>query len=348
MGVVFKREDSRYWWIAYTKDNKRIRESSGAKTKTLAIEILKHRESQALISPYSISPKNKKVSVFIDEYLEWVKANRRYHTLRSYTTVLKTFNAFLHKNKIELLDTIDIKLLEDYKRERLNKSKTWTVNNHTIILKAFFNKALEWKYISENPAKRLSRVEVTDSKQIRFISEDEYKRFMATAKEEFPEFYPMFYVLIHTGLRKGELLNLEWKDIDLKNGFIHIRSNDGFRPKGIDKTNCKAKERIVPIHQGVINVLGAIPSKEAKVFKTYNKSRLRIVLIKIANKAKIHNLTRLHELRHSYASFLVKKGVDIYKIKELLGHSEIKDTMKYAHMPAVYMKNDVKLLEDLD
>ncbi len=85
-----------------------------------------------------------------------------------------------------------------------------------------------------------------------------------------------------------------------------------------------------------------------KVFAGYDKHRLRRVLIKIVKSAGIANLTRLHELRHSYATFLLQKGVDIYKIKELLGHSDIRDTMKYAHLPTIHMINDVSKLKDLD
>ena len=92
----------------------------------------------------------------------------------------------------------------------------------------------------------------------------------------------------------------------------------------------------------------SIPRKGEKVFKAYDKHRPRRVLMKIASKADIEGLTRLHELRHSYASFLLNKGVDIYKIKELLGHSDIRDTMKYAHLPTIHMKEDVRQLEDLD
>lgn len=349
MGVVFKRQDSPYWWLAYKKGNKRIRESSGAKSKSLAQEILRQRETKALLSGNSLLDKKRTVESFTEEFLEWVASNRRPHTLRSYRTVLKTFNSFLQNTgKSKYLTEIDLKLLDDYKRHRLNETKTWTVNNHIIVLKAFFNKADEWGYLENNPTKKLKPVEVTDSKPIRFISEEEYKKFMEICQRDFHEFYPMFYVLVHTGLRKGELLSLEWADIDLKNGFIHIRSKEGFRPKGVNRKTGKAKERIVPIHEGVKKVFSEAPKIDKKVFKTYDKHRLRRVLIRIARKAGIEGLTRLHELRHSYASFLASKGVDIYKIKELLGHSEIKDTLKYAHLPAAYMKEDVKLLEGLD
>lgn len=152
--------------------------------------------------------------------------------------------------------------------------------------------------------------------------------------------------LVHTGMRSGELLSLEWKDIDLKNGFIHVRRKEGFMPKGVDHKSGKAKERVIPIHEGVIKVIKTIPRDGDRVFDQHNRPGR--ILHKIAREAGLKGLTRLHELRHSYASFLLKKGVDIYKIKELLGHSDIRDTMKYAHLPTVHMKEDVKLLESLD
>ena len=349
MGVVYKRKDSPHWWLAYKKGNKRVREGSGTKSITLAREILRRREAESLLAGQTyFKYGKKKIEDFTLEYLEWIKTNRRPHTLRSYNTILVTFNTYLKKTGIDSLENITPKLLEDFKQYRLSVSKTCTVKNNIIVLKAFFKKAVEWGYLSSNPAENLRPVEITDSKPIRFLSEDEYTRFMEVCKNEYPEFYPMFYMFIHTGLRKSELLNLEWIDIDLKNGFIHIRSKNGFRPKGIDKKTGKAKERIIPMHDGLKKVLQTIPREEERVFKAYDKHRPRRVLIKISKKAGIDGLTRLHELRHSYATFLLNKGVDIYKIKELLGHSDIRDTMKYAHLPTIYMKKDVKQLEDLD
>ena len=350
MGVVYKRKDSPHWWLAYKKGDRRVREASGTKSLTLAREVLRRREAEALLSGQAhLKYGRKPVDVFTKEYLEWVKTNRRPHTFRSYNTILITFNAYLKcLGGIDYLEKITPKLLEDYKQHRLSTSKTCTVKNNVIVLKAFFRKAVEWNYLSSNPAKNLRSVEITDSKPIRFLSEEEYRRFMDVCKDEYPDFYPMFYAFVHTGFRKGELLSLEWSDIDFENGFIRIRSKNGFKPKGIDKKTGKAKERIIPIHEGLKKILRLIPREGERVFKTYDKHRPRRVLIKIAKKAGIEGLTRLHELRHSYATFLLNKGVDIYKIKELLGHSDIRDTMKYAHLPTVYMKEDIRQLESLD
>jgi len=349
MGVIFKRKDSPYWWLAYSARGRRIRESSGTSSKTLAKEILCQKESEALFSGKSKIWIKKPIDQFIKDYLEWIKTNKRPHTLRSYATILKTFSAFLKDYpSIKTISDITPKLLEDYKQYRLSQVKTCTIKNHVIALKAFLNKAVEWNYISENPAKNLKPVEITDSKPIRVLSEEEYTKFMAVCKTEFKEFYPIFYTFVHTGMRKGELVSLEWQDIDLKQGLIYIRSKTDFLPKGISKKTGKAKERIIPIHDGVKAVLASISKEGLKAFAPYDKHRLRRVLIKIAKRAGIVNLTRLHELRHSYATFLLKKGVDIYKIKELLGHSDIRDTMKYAHLPTIHMKEEVKLLEGLD
>jgi len=349
MGVVFKRQDSPYVWIAYKKGNRRMRESSGTKSITLAREILRRREAAALLNEQCHEEiQRKTLSEFLNEYLEWIKINRRPHTYRSYNTILFIFKTYMVKLGIIDLSDIAPKLLEDFKHYRLNITKTCTVKNNVIVLKAFFKKAVEWGYLDKSPADSLRSVEITDSKPIRFLSEEEYRRFMCICRQEYPEFYPMFYTFIHTGLRKAELLTLEWSDVDLKNGYIHIRSKEGFRPKGINKKTGKAKARIIPIHDGLKRVLESIPRAENRVFRSYDKHKPRRMLIKIAKKAGIDGLTRLHELRHSYATFLLNKGVDIYKIKELLGHSDIRDTMKYAHLPTFYMKEDVGRLESLD
>jgi len=279
--------------------------------------------------------------------IEWVRESYRPHTYRSYKTVLKVFFEYVREQtSAKYLKDIKPMLLEDYKRHRLGTTKTNTLKNHIICIKALLNKAVQWGYLEKSPAKYWNPVEITDAKPIRVLSEEEYRRFMDVCRIDFSKYYPMFYTFIHTGMRKSELLSLEWGDIDLQKGLVFVSSKKDFSPKGIDQKSGKAKERIIPIHDGVIKVIKTIPRKGTKVFDQHKRPRR--ILLRIARKSGIEGLTRLHELRHSYASFLLKKGVDIYKIKELLGHSDIRDTMKYAHLPTVHMKDDVKLLIDLD
>ncbi|MBL7132132.1 MAG: site-specific integrase [Candidatus Omnitrophica bacterium] len=349
MGVVYKRKDSPYWWLAYKKGDRRVREAAGTKSLTLAREILRRREAAALFSDQTnLKYDKKEITSFIKEYLDWIKVNRRPHTYRSYNTILKALSVFLEdRGGIKYLNDITPKTLEDYKQHRLAIAKTTTLKNHVIVLKALFGKVVEWGYLTSNPAKNLKGVEITDSKPIRVLAEDEYRYFMEVCKRDFPKLYPMFYTFIHTGLRKTELLSLEWGDIDLERGLIYIRPKEGFLPKGINKRAGRAKERVIPIHDSLEKVLRSLPRKNGPIFGHFSNNMPRRLLIRITKKAGIKGLTRLHELRHSYATFLLNKGVDIYKIKELLGHSDIRDTMKYAHLPTAYMKEEIRQLEDL-
>ena len=146
----------------------------------------------------------------------------------------------------------------------------------------------------------------------------------------------MFVAFITSGMRSGELFSLEWKDINFKHGYIHIRPKQGFTPKGKDMRTNKAKERKMPLHPELAGILKMMPRISRYVFtdngKSFSQQKPRRLLIRIAKKAEIDGLTRLHELRHTYASILLSKGVDIFALKELLGHSDIKDTQRYSHL----------------
>jgi len=91
---VYKRDDSPYYWAAYKKNGKRVRESTGAKTKTLAMEVLRRRESDALLNGHTASIKKISIEKYMNEYLKWVGANLRPYTKRSYSTITSTFIFF--------------------------------------------------------------------------------------------------------------------------------------------------------------------------------------------------------------------------------------------------------------
>ena len=352
MGKIYKRKGSPYWYIRIGTQ----RFSTLTTSKVKAEDLLHRKEFEQWQRRHNIyieDNTNCHLQKFFSRYLEWLKVNRRPETLKSYRSIINEFNIFLKTYPgIRKAKDVTPSLLEEYKIYKRQQVKSWTINNHLKGLKTLFNKALEWGYVHNNPAKIVDYIEISDAKSIRYLSEEEYKKFMEVSKEGFKEYYPIFYTFIHTGMRKGEILSLDWSDIDFKKSIIYIRSKEDFRPKGIDHKTKKAKTRVIPIHNNLKKVLYKMRKRSGKVFtyrgEPYSDNRLRRVLMRIARKADISGLTRLHELRHSYATFLVKRGVDIYKIKELLGHSDIRDTMKYAHMPTEFMKEDVKKLESLD
>ena len=144
----------------------------------------------------------------------------------------------------------------------------------------------------------------------------------------------IFYVFLNTGMRKAELENMEWSDIDFKRNKIRIHRKEFWHPK--------TGERDIPMNQATHNLLKRLKAQNDKglnsIFVFPNddggriKHKLREQLIVIARKAGIKGLTKLHSLRHTYASHLVMNDVDLPTVQKLMGHADIQTTMIYSHL----------------
>ena len=147
-------------------------------------------------------------------------------------------------------------------------------------------------------------------------------------------------------MRKGELENLEWSDIDFKRRKIKIQWKETWQPK--------TGEREIPIGEQLFDILKKQREendsglKSNFVFPHRNggkiKMKLRDKMIEIAKEANIDGLTKLHTLRHTFASHLVMAGVDLPTVKKLMGHSDIQTTMIYAHLAPEHLIDAVNKL----
>jgi len=154
-------------------------------------------------------------------------------------------------------------------------------------------------------------------------------------------------MFLNTGMRKAELENLEWADIDFARRKIRIHRKESWQPK--------TGERDIPISDALYELLTTLKQKNDQSLRSnyvfcYRdggklKTKLREKLIKIGQKAEIEDLTRVHTLRHTFASHLVMQGVDLPTVKKLMGHSDIQTTMIYAHLAADHLADAVNKLE---
>lgn len=348
MGKLYKRTGSPFYYGVIGQR----RFSTGTIKKADAQVVLSKKEQELWENRFDLTDNSgKSIDEFFGRYLPWVDANRRYHTFRSYQSTTKTFRAFLQSRGLRKMRDINALIIEDYIMERLKVNKRWSVNNHIIVLKAVLNKAREWRYVHKNPVVGIKRIEVNDSKPIKALSAEECAAFLRVCQAEFPEYYAMYFACMVTGMRSGELFNLEWTDIDFARDLIYIQSKPGFAPKGKTAKNNKAKERMLPLHPVLKEMLVKMP-KSKYVFtdhgEQFSRSKPRRLLIRIAKLAGIVGLTRLHELRHTYASILLSKGMNIFALKELLGHSDIRDTQKYSHMLPEHFAHAVQLVAKID
>jgi integrase len=270
-------------------------------------------------------PNFKLFSKFTVQLMEYVETNFAEKTAIIYKSVISHFQEMFGDPK---LSEISLYHFDMYKTNRLKSIKPISVNVELRTLRAIFNTARKWKLITEYPFEGSKLVSVTESTPA-FFTEEDFQKLMSLVKEDW--FKKMIIVSVCLGLRRGELLNLRWLDIDMDKKLISIESNNSF------KTKC-GKKRIIAFNDMVYTVFNSIKklSKSEYVFAlngekisgSYVTHKFKYYIMR----AKLNPQLHLHSLRHSHATWLVQKGIPIYSIKLLLGHSSVQTTEKfYAH-----------------
>ncbi|KYC82631.1 site-specific integrase [Bacillus licheniformis] len=234
-----------------------------------------------------------------------------------------------------------------------------SVQNVKIQANLVFKYALRMEYITKNPMEFV----VIPKKEENFLSQEEEKRnfwekdeiktFLEKAHSQLaPQDYVMFYVLIFTGMRKGELIALEWKDVDLKEKTINIKQTMFFEngKEVIQTTKKYHSKRIITIDDQTAQILkkwrtqqkemllsNGITSEAKYVLIRDDMRPLRLaypndLLNRMITKNKLHRIT-IHGFRHSHASILFEAGASIKEVQARLGHKEIQTTMNiYTHV----------------
>jgi integrase len=273
-----------------------------------------------------------------------------------------------------LLTDITPIAIEKWRTNRINNgTRIATVNRDIVILKSTLSKAVEWGIIKEHPLRNLKLQKVDSKAKIRYLLKDEEVRLKTAIENRDQEIKdsrtcanewrktrrvdlyddlakytyadhmaPMILLALNTGLRRGELFNLHWENVDFDRAILTISGD-------ISKSG---KTRHVPLNAVSLKVL--IDWRQQKIgdglvfinpitgniFDNVNKAWDGI--LKAAGIEKF----RWHDMRHHFASKLVMKGVDLNTVRELLGHADIKMTLRYAHLAPEHKANAVaKLVE---
>ena len=148
---------------------------------------------------------------------------------------------------------------------------------------------------------------------------------------------PLFPItLMHTGIMRGEILDLRWKDVDIKRRVVVVVKSKNKSKRSIPMSDTLYERLSVLARVKVRDISG-------RVFAVSGNS-LRHAFERAVTDAGIDDF-RFHDLRHTFATRLVQNGVDLYKVKELLGHKSISMTMRYAHHFSESLRPSVKILD---
>jgi integrase len=241
-------------------------------------------------------------------------------------------------------------------RLKATGAKPATVNSHLTMLKAALAKAVAWRLLPTHPLADVKPIKADKTGRVRYLTLDEETRLRDalaardTARRvrreqanswrrergyaEWPahapdHLTPIVIVALNCGLRKGEIFGLRWSDVDLARAQLTVRGP-------IAKS---AQTRYLPLNRDVLDVLRAWQATGADltgyVFtgKTDGEplADVKKAWRPVVRSAKIDRFT-FHDLRHTFASKLAMAGVDLNTIRELLGHADIKMTLRYSHL----------------
>jgi integrase len=175
-----------------------------------------------------------------------------------------------------------------------------------------------------------------------YLCREDFGRLISAIEK--PWLKDLVVVAVSTGLRRGELLNLRWVNVDFANRLIHIQSSDGFRTKA-------GKRRAVPMNESVYHLLWnrSLKSKNDLVFPFKGRimrgdllSRRFRLAVKAAG---LNPALHFHSLRHTFATWLVQERISIYEVQKLLGHSSIAITQIYSHLAPSELHHAVNKIE---
>lgn len=324
-----------HWWVDFRYERRRIRKRSPVDNKRGAQEyerLLRQRLLQGLDLDGRTEEEAKQeiptFGTFAEEFMEtYVVTNNKPSTISDKRMILsRHLVPFFGRMR---LDAIGIRDLERFKARQLKKGyKAKTVNNHLTVLRKALVCAWEWEVITGIPRVKWLK---TAEPEFDFFVREESDRLLAAADGMA---LAMIATGVKAGLRRGELLALRWQDVDLRADKILVRQAVW---KGRIGTPKGGKSREVAISPGLRNVLvGHRHLRGAYVFCNEDGSMFTADQVKrfVPDACRRAGLRHAmwHVLRHSFASQLVMAGVPLKAVQELLGHTTIDVTMRYAHL----------------
>lgn len=200
-----------------------------------------------------------------------------------------------------------------------------TCNHHIKLLRYAFNLSIDWGYLETNPVSRVPLFH-EDNKVEHYLNDEELDRLLHVLRtDECRNVCMIALFLLSTGCRLNEVLSAKWIDVDLEKGVFTVRAS-----------NSKSKRlRAVPLNSSALEILRQLDTSQEYLFmnRLTGKPYVNItkVWVRLRKQAGLPHL-RLHDLRHQFASFLVNDGRTLYEVQQILGHSDPKVTMRYAHL----------------
>ena len=330
---------NKVWWMSFMYLGRQVRRTTGTTDKRLAESILCKVKVQIAEGRF-FERREEQARTFGDMMARYLTERAVLKAPKSYLRDRQALNHLLPLFGETVLAGITPKLLAGYKTQRrIEKAAPATINKELQLVRHAFNIALrEWEWCRENPMHRVS-MEPVRNEVDRWLTANEEEHLLASSS---PWLREMIGFALHTGMRQGEILNLQWQDVDFVRGVLLVmQSKNGTR-------------RTIPLNTTVYELLAAKQTTmgplRGPVFTTPLGNELQVRYLarefcEARNRAGIPDF-RFHDMRHTFATRLVQRGVDLYKVQRLLGHKTSVMTQRYAHHSPESLREGVNVLDE--
>ena len=339
LGVYERDKGSNVWWIRWTDSNhKKHREKVGRKSdaKTL-LDKRKTEKLQGIKLP-ELSGKTLLFTELLDDALEHSKAENGERSTHELKLKIERLRTDWGLKKVHDITKQDIQRWLTTEKE----SRDWTdatANRWQACFSLVFRVAVDNGKIALNPASRIRR-KTEDNQSVRFMTRDEESAITKVLAERHPSYLPAFLISLHTGMRASEQWRLHWSDINFDGNILSVRK----------LANTKSG-RHIPLNQvalAALKTLYKVTGPSGPVFLNSKQTPMlahREWFDPAVAEAGVKDYT-WHKNRHTFASRLAMAGVDIRTIAQLMGHSTIQMSMRYAHLSPDHNQSAVDKLAE--
>ena len=332
MPTLLKRSNGIYYVVSTDPEGRRKWVSTGQRLKSSAMRALTEGNPRP-----KQTPRGKPVEDFFKDFLEYGQNVYSLENLQVYRRAFRGFSRHIGNIRLSALSQRHVDTL---KTKRLGEVGRVTVNIELRSLRAAFFTAVRWKLMCENPFRGVKQCHIEESTPI-YLSRDEFETLIKAVK--MPWLRDLIIVAAFSGMRRGELVQLRWTDVDLENQTIQIRSHGKIRTK-------YGKSRTVPVNPDVRKAILRRKTQMGSEFVFHSNGHpidgrhLSRMFKRCVRRAKLNDRYHFHSLRHSFGSWLVQSNASLYQVQKLLGHSNIRVTEMYSHLVPADLRETVNRL----
>ncbi|MFT3746131.1 MAG: tyrosine-type recombinase/integrase [Pyrinomonadaceae bacterium] len=337
--TVSRRKDTGQWVTDFYHNGERIRKTLKfvrTKKEAEAAEAVIMNQVFQQVYGFDGKPDRRFDDFVVDTFLPYSEANKK-----SFRCDVLICRVLVKAFKNKTLRQITPPLIETFKQDFLNtptrhgkKRSAATVNYHLRVLSKILSMAVDAEILESNPSRRVRTLKL-DNQRTRVLSDEEERRLLEALSDNEPV-QQIVTLALHTGLRRGEIFNLAWTDIDFGRRTLIVQQSKS------------GKKRVVPMNTTVTEMLKNTVRRGDLVFPSPRTGGKLIEIKRSFNRAlseaKIENL-RFHDLRHTAATRMADAGADAFTLMKILGHSDIRMTSRYTHATDSALR---KAVENLD